>query len=54
MMIWNSLLLSKGSIFTRTHFNGMNATAASSKTTTPPRNIQRRRASRISGFMILR
>ena len=44
MMTWNSLLLSKGSIFTCTHFNGTNATAASSSTTTPPRNIQRRRA----------
>ena len=53
-MTWNSLLLSKGSIFTRTHFNGTKVTAASSNNTTPPRNIQRRRASRISGFIIRR
>ena len=42
MITWNSLLLSNGSILTCTHFSGMNATAASSSTTTPPRNIHRR------------
>ncbi len=51
---WNSLLLSKGSIFTFTSLNATSEHASSNSTTTPPRNIQRRDTLSSSGFMIRR
>ena len=46
---WNSLLLSKGSIFTVTSSSGTSAIAASSSTATPARNSARIRPLAMSG-----
>ena len=48
---WNSLLLSKGSIFTFTSLNATNEQASKRSTTMLPRKIQRLPALSMSGFM---
>jgi hypothetical protein len=50
-MTWNSLLLSKGSIFTFTQPSGTKAAAPTSSRTTPARNSTRMRALAMSGPM---
>jgi hypothetical protein len=51
---WNSLLLSKGSIFTRTSLKNTSEQATSSRSTMAARKTARRFQSRISGAMMRR